>query len=201
VESNAGYAAEAPDLLKRYEAVSFNEVHSHVLSYFPSNPSSIIDIGSGTGRDAAYLASQGHKVLAVEPTLELREGAKQLHKSASIEWLNDRLPDLKLLHERCETFDVMILNAVWMHLNCRQRADGMQSISKLLHTGSRVFFKLRHGKVPTGRVMYDVSSEETLKLAAQNQLIGIHCETRSSSQQQNQCSEITWSELVLEKQH
>jgi len=200
VKSTAGYASEARDLLKRYEAVSFKDVHSHVLSYFPSNPSSVVDIGSGTGRDAAYLAAQGHTVLAVEPTLELREGAKRLHTSPRIEWLDDRLPDLKSVHARCETFDVMILNAVWMHLDCRQRADGMQSIAKLLHIGSRVFFKLRHGAVPTGRVMYDVSSEETLNLAAQNQLISIHCQTRSSNQQQNQSSGILWSEIVLEKQ-
>jgi protein-L-isoaspartate O-methyltransferase len=35
----------------------------------------VLDIGSGTGRDAAGLAAMGHSVVAVEPTAELRIGA------------------------------------------------------------------------------------------------------------------------------
>ena len=38
----------------------------------PATPSRVLDVGAGTGRDAAALAALGHSVVAVEPTPELR---------------------------------------------------------------------------------------------------------------------------------
>jgi len=199
LESNAGYANEAPELLKRYEQFSFESEQSSVLSYFPAPPASVVDIGSGTGRDAAYFAEHNYTVVAVEPTREMREGAMALHPSPKIEWLDDRLPGLRLLLSRSETFDVVMLNAVWMHLNLDQRVLGMQNLAKLLHPSSRIFLKLRHGPVPAGRVMDDVTGKETIELAALYGLKEIYCEASESSQSQNRISGVTWTDLVLEK--
>lgn len=198
-ESNAGYASEAPALLQRYEAMSFESVHSNVLSFFPSARSSIVDIGSGTGRDAAYLAAKGHKVVAVEPTPEMREGAKSIHIASEIEWIDDWLPDLHVLRARSETFDVVILNAVWMHLDLRERVAGMNSIASLMHPGSKVFLKLRHGTVPVGRVMFEVTGEEVLNLASPYGLAAVYLSVNESAQQHNADAGITWTDIVLEK--
>ena len=198
-ESNAGYATEASDLLQRYEAMSFESVHAGVLSFFPRSDSLILDIGAGTGRDAAYFADQGHRVVAVEPTLEMREGAMFLHPSPNIEWLDDRLPELDLLLKRSNRYDVILLNAVWMHLDLQQRVSGMQTIAELVHAGSRVFFKLRHGAVPEGRVMHEVSGKETIELGERHGLNVIHCQASASGQPHNIASSTTWTDVVLEK--
>ena len=99
------------------------------MHLIPSVPARILDIGAGTGRDAAGFAAMGHSVTAVEPTAELRHAAMALHASARIEWLDDSLPDLALLHARSDTFDVVMLTAVWMHLDERQRQRAMPPVA------------------------------------------------------------------------
>ena len=159
-----GYAEEADALVGQYESISFAEAHRHVLHLIPSAPCRVLDIGAGTGRDAAAFAAMGHAVVAVEPTAELRARAAALHPSPRIEWLDDGLPDLARLAGR--DFDVVMLTAVWMHLDEGQRGRAMPRVARLVRGGGVAVFSLRHGPVPPGRRMFDVSAEETAGLAA-----------------------------------
>src|ERR1700730_11567596 len=88
------YAAASADLITRFEGVSPARLYAPIADLLPSSPSRIVDIGAGTGRDAAWLADKGHDVVAVEPVDEFRRAGIALHKSQRIEWLKDRLPDL-----------------------------------------------------------------------------------------------------------
>ena len=81
VSGTEGYADEAEELFNLYESFSAADAHRAVLHLIPTEPSRILDIGSGTGRDAAWFASQGHRVVAVEPTDALRIPAMALHPS------------------------------------------------------------------------------------------------------------------------
>src|SRR5260370_34740564 len=107
-----GYADEAEELFNLYESFSAADAHRAVLHLIPPEPSRILDIGSGTGRDAAWFASQGHRVVAVEPTDALRIPAMALHPSPLIEWLDDSLPDLALLLARGVKIYVVMLPTV-----------------------------------------------------------------------------------------
>jgi len=69
----------------------------------------VLSLGEGEGRNAAYLAGLGHRVVAVEPTTALRQAAIALHPSPLIEWLDDSLPELALIRARDERFDVVML--------------------------------------------------------------------------------------------
>lgn len=164
VSGTEGYAEEADALVGQYESISFAEAHRHVLHLIPSAPCRVLDIGAGTGRDAAAFAAMGHAVVAVEPTAELRARAAALHPSPRIEWLDDGLPDLARLAGR--DFDVVMLTAVWMHLDEGQRRRAMPRVARLVRGGGVAVFSLRHGPVPPGRRMFDVSAEETAGLAA-----------------------------------
>jgi protein-L-isoaspartate O-methyltransferase len=68
VSGTEGYAEEAESLIRQYESFSFADVHGAELHLIPPAPCRALDVGSGTGRDAAALAAMGHSVLAVEPT-------------------------------------------------------------------------------------------------------------------------------------
>jgi SAM-dependent methyltransferase len=107
VSGTEGYAEEAERLIEPYESLPFADVHGPVLHLLPQAPSSVLDIGAGTGRDAAAFAAMGHRVVAVEPTDELRMRGMVLHPSSSIEWLDDALPELNLLRKRSQTFDLV----------------------------------------------------------------------------------------------
>ena len=165
-----GYADEAEALVKQYEKISFAEVHRQVIDLIPTAPSRILDIGAGTGRDAAGFATMGHSVTAVEPTAELRLRAKSLHPEPQIQWLDDSLPDLVHLHERSEIFDVVMLTAVWMHLDELQRRRAMPRVAGLVRAGGLMILSLRHGPVPSGRRMFEVTADETIGLAQEQGL-------------------------------
>ena len=200
-KSNQGYAEEADNLFIQYEAISFEESHAPELHLFPKKPSRILDIGAGTGRDAAYLADAGHEVIAVEPTRELREPAALLHPSPRITWVDDCLPDLSSVVNKHQSFDMILLTAVWMHLTKDEREKGMPVLGSLTKPGGLLFLTLRHGPVPPGRRMFDVSAEETISLAKNEGFnLVMDMETKAISAT-NKAQGITWSRLAFERQN
>lgn len=193
-----GYAKEALSLFDRYERRSAEDVHAAILKYIPTAPANIVDIGAGTGRDAAWFAAQGHDVVAVEPTTEFREPAKKLHPSPRINWLDDSLPELSALRDLSVGFDLVMMTAVWMHLDEDQRQSAISNISAVMRTGAKLFMSLRHGPVPKGRRMFDVSADETIALAASQKLIPLYNINSGSMQPENQATGVTWTKLVFE---
>ena len=79
-----GYAENAAALAEQYERLTFEDVHRDMLALFPVEPGRVLDVGAGTGRDAAALSARGHRVTAVEPTRELREHGQRAHARAGI---------------------------------------------------------------------------------------------------------------------
>ena len=160
-----GYAKEAAALAEQYESFPFSALHKSVMHLIPPEPIQVLDIGAGTGRDAAGFAALGHSVVAVEPTPELRTIAAKLHTSPRIEWLDDSLPELALLSKRGQRFEVVMLTAVWMHLDEGQRLRAMPRVAALVQPGGVMVLSLRHGPVPPARRMFEVTAAETVRLA------------------------------------
>ncbi len=199
VSGTEGYTDEAAERFRRYEGIPAADAHRAVLHLIPAAPSSILDIGSGTGRDAAWFAAQGHRVVAVEPTDALRLPAMTLHPSPLIEWLNDSLPELACLRTRGERFDVVMLTAVWMHLDAQQRHRAMPNLAALVREGGTVIMKIRHGPVPAGRRMFEIPAEETIELARMQGLHPVLNLRAESSQQANRVAGVSWTSLAFVK--
>jgi SAM-dependent methyltransferase len=197
VSGTQGYAEEAEELFRRYESTPAADAHRAVLHLIPTVPSSVLDIGSGTGRDAAWFAASGHRVVAVEPTDEMRLPAMALHPSPRIEWLDDSLPDLTGLLTRGERFDVVMLTAVWMHLDRQQRQRAMPNLASLLGEGGVMIMKVRHGPVPPGRRMFEIPAEETIALARMHGLQTVLNRRVESSQQANRIAGVDWTSLAF----
>lgn len=196
VSGTEHYAEEAPELLKRYESISFADAQRSVMHLIPKEPSRVLDIGAGTGRDAAGFAALGHRVVAVEPTEEMRRGAMTLHPSPLIEWLDDHLPDLARLRARDEEFDVVMLTAVWMHLDEQQRRRAIPNLAALVRSGGVVAMTLRHGPIPPGRRMFEVSAEETIDLA---QPLGLNCVLHRPAEPSSRQPGVSWTRLAFVK--
>lgn len=194
--STAGYAQEADCLVVQYESIAFADVHRDVLHLIPAAPSRVLDIGAGTGRDAAALAARGHKVTAAEPTVELRAHGQRLHRAAAIVWVADSLPDLAQLRAAPTRFDLIMLTAVWMHLDEGERQRAMPALADLLAPGGLTILSLRHGPVPAGRRMFDVSGDETIALAQAHGLSLAHRGTRADTQRR---AGIDWTVLALRR--
>jgi SAM-dependent methyltransferase len=158
-------------LVAQYESLGFAETHQLILPLVPTTPCRVLDIGAGTGRDAAGFAALGHNVLAIEPTAAMRERAIALHPSPRIEWLDDSLPDLTRVISRNIRFDVVMLTAVWMHLDAAQRQRAMPNVASLVQPGGVMIMSLRYGPIPSGRRMFAVRADETVLLAAASGLL------------------------------
>lgn len=191
-----GYGENANALAQEYESITFEEVHRDVLHLFPVCPSKVLDVGAGSGRDAAALARRGHYVTAVEPTDALRRQGQAIHAGVEIAWLNDALPDLNVVRGRGEHFDLLLLTAVWMHLDEDERKRGMSSVAALLAPSGTVILSLRHGPTPNGRRMYNVSAQETSDLGKLHGLTETH---RSQREDMLGRDAVWWSFLGLQR--
>ncbi|GJD61580.1 tRNA 5-carboxymethoxyuridine methyltransferase [Methylobacterium frigidaeris] len=198
LHGTAGYAAEAETLVSQYESIAFADIHASILPLLPAPPAHILDVGAGTGRDAAGFAALGYRVTAVEPTAELRLRAVALHPLPQIAWLDDGLPDLPALAGYGEAFDVVMLTAVWMHLDAGERLSAMPRIAGLMRVGGVMALSLRHGPVPPGRRMFDVTASETIDLARAQGLQCILCRTDEDAQLGR--PGVTWDRIAFVKE-
>ncbi|WP_410535468.1 class I SAM-dependent methyltransferase [Streptomyces sp. KL2] len=186
-----GYGEDAEALALRYEGVAFEGVHGDLLPWLPPAPGRVVDIGAGSGRDAAAMAARGYAVVAVEPTPELRRIGQRLHAGAPVKWVDDALPALTGLRG---PFGLVLLSAVWMHLDEQERVEGMRRVAELTAPGGCVAMSLRHGPTPIGRRMFAVSADETVALAERFGLAVVH---RGEGPDRLGRAEVRWSTLVF----
>ncbi len=197
VRGTEGYTEQSQELFDLYDALEFEELHASILSLIPKPPADILDIGAGTGRDAAYLADQGHRVVAMEPTTALRQKAQARYADSTITWLDDGLPDLKSLQDKPDKFDLIMMTAIWMHLNIAERERAIPQIASLIKPGGQLILTLRHGPIPAGRRMFEVSGSETIALAKKSGLqIRLHLEDEFSLFNR---ADVTWTRLAFSR--
>lgn len=194
-----GYAEEAPALIARYEALPFDAVYGPLTRFFPASPSSVLDIGAGTGRDAAAFAAMGHEVAAAEPTAPLREAGMALHADAGVRWFDDALPELRIIRRLGECFDLVLMTAVFMHLDADERRQAMPGLAALLAPAGRLLVALRHGPVPEGRRMFEVSAQDMKSLAEGHGLQILFSEDAASIQPENAAAGVSWTRMAFQK--
>ena len=139
------YEQNAQQLVDQYESLSFEVVHAGLLDLLPKAGSTVLDVGAGSGRDAAWFASRGYDVVAVEPSAAMRERGRALHQSARINWIDDSLPNLIQVRRLGLTFDLILLSAVWMHIPPSSRERALRKMATMLAPNGRIAISLRIG--------------------------------------------------------
>jgi protein-L-isoaspartate O-methyltransferase len=188
------YDANAEDVSRRYESVAAETVHGWLVDLLPTAPALVLDIGAGSGRDAAWLASRGLEVVALEPSGAMRAEAQRLHPSPSIRWISDALPSINHVFRLGLSFDLILLSAVWMHVSPTDRARGFRKLMALLKPGGCMVITLRQGPAEPERGIHDVSQAEIEHLARAH---GAFVEKATDSQDQLGRSAVTWTQLAV----
>lgn len=156
-----GYEGEAGRALaERYETVDPALLHRGLALHLPSAPAAVLDVGAGSGRDAAWLAGQGYSVLAVEPSETMRAEGQRRHPGLSITWMADSLPSLDAVFRLGAAFDVILLSAVWMHILPADRSRAFRKLIALLKPGGTLAMTLRIGPPEPDRDMHPVDVAE-----------------------------------------
>jgi SAM-dependent methyltransferase len=194
-----GYAADAADLILRWEAISYDEVFAPVADLLPARPCRVLDAGAGTGRGAAWFADRGHEVVAVEPVRELREAGAKLHPSPNIAWVEDRLPELNRVRASGGRFDLLVLVGVWQHLRFEERCAAVETLGGLAAPGARLVMSLRHGPGSPARPCFPCDPDETIAGAAGAGLALVARRAAQSVQQANRDLGVTWTWLAFDK--
>jgi 2-polyprenyl-3-methyl-5-hydroxy-6-metoxy-1,4-benzoquinol methylase len=194
-----GYAAHAKDdLISRYEAISSRQVFAPVLDLLPVEPVRIADVGAGTGRDAAWFAEFGHRVVAVEPVEELRVSGMARHSDSPIEWLDDRLPELEKA-QALGPFDLVTLCAVWQHIDDDARQLALANLAQMTSAGGLLVMSLRHGPGAKDRKIFPISADSTIDAVGHVGFELIRRAEAASVQPANQANGVFWTWLVLRK--
>lgn len=110
------YNDHATELSRLYEGVDAQKLHAWLIPALPEPPGLALDVGCGTGRDAAWFAARGIEVVAVDPSQEMLAEARRLHPAPAVRWMSDSLPGLDKVFRLGLAFDLILLSAVWMHV-------------------------------------------------------------------------------------
>ena len=189
------YDARAEQLADRYETVPAERIHHWLKDLLPSKTGTVLDVGAGSGRDAAWLASQGFDVVAVEPSSGMRAAARKRYAD-SADPMDHRLSAgaRTCTFRTGLSFDVILLSAVWMHVAPSDRTRAFRKLITLLKPGGLLAVTLRHGPTEPERGFHPVSEDEVRRLARNH---GAFIERHGSADDHLGRSDVRWSHLAI----
>ena len=190
----AWYDANAELASHRYESVAFERVHGWLADLLPKPPAAVLDVGAGSGRDAAHLSALGYDVVAVEPSARMRELARARHDDPRIQWRDDRLPALKDTFSTGLSFDAILVSAVWMHLAPTDRPRAFRKLITLLKPGGLLAITLRDGPDDDQRGFHPVSVDELRRLATDH---GAYVERESTNADHMGRGDVRWRQVAI----
>ncbi|MEN9315691.1 MAG: hypothetical protein RIS35_2084 [Pseudomonadota bacterium] len=193
-DPGAWYDSHAPELARSYEAIDPAQLHAWLHDLLPTPGAAALDVGAGTGRDAAWLESLGFEVVAVEPSAAMRAQATALHPDATVRWIADALPRLPEARRLGMRFDLILLSAVWMHVPEADRAAAFDTLMTLLTPGGLLAITLRLGPSAPERGMHPVTEAEVERLAQER---GAHVQRRVEAEDRQGRGEVRWVQVAV----
>lgn len=194
-DSVRAYDAQAGRLAAEYDGLNPTAFRATFASSLPHGEGRLaLDVGAGSGRDAAWLASLGFEVVAAEPAAGMRAEGMRRHAEAGIRWIDDRLPGLDAVHALGLSFDVILLSAVWQHVAPGDRARAFRKLASLLKPAGTLVMTLRHGPAPPDRPMHPVSSGEVEALAREH---GLSVSLAERARDTLRRPDVTWTTMRM----
>lgn len=189
------YDTASAEFFEIYESLTFEAIHRDLLDFLPPPGAVCLDVGAGSGRDAAALAERGYEVVAIEPSESLRRLAQKHHRNTSIEWIADSLPNLATIKNSGRHFDFVLLSAVWMHVPPEHRLASLKNLTDLLNPRGRIALTLRIGTPNLERMIHSVSVGEVLHQAEQVGLAPVYV----SEDERDSLGriDVKWKKIVL----
>lgn len=168
----AHYDARAAELAALHASVSFEAVHARLLATLPPPPASVLDVGSGMGRDAIALSAMGHNVVGVEPSVRMLDAARSADQAHTVRWMSDQLPELSVVRAAGLQFDLILCSAVLMHAEPAELVAALTGMRLLLAAGGRIAVTVRAPtRLDDDELFFDHAPDEVAAAAAASGLV------------------------------
>jgi len=136
------YETHAAELAGRYEGADVEGLHERLLSTFPPR-TRLLEIGCGSGRDAAFLIGRGYQVDCVEASPGMAARADKIHPELrghiSLGQWGSAREEVKL---KGGPYDGVYAIAALMHLTDEAIPRALNRVHAILRTGGRFFFSV-----------------------------------------------------------
>lgn len=133
------YSQNSLKVAERYESADVTQLHEFLLSSLRPG-GRLLELGCGSGRDAAFMIRQGFRVLATDGSASMVEQAKLHHPELAGHVNHLKLPDG--LSYNLGEFDGIYAVAVLMHLSVQEIERTILAVDALLAAKGRFIFSV-----------------------------------------------------------
>jgi SAM-dependent methyltransferase len=133
------YDSNADEQVQKYEQADMSEVHEILCEAFPSG-ARLLELGCGSGRDAAFLLSKGFDVVVTDGSTKILDHALRIHPELRHRHRLLKLPEPFPFQE--EEFDGVLAIGVFMHLDLPDFGVSLKETSRVLKANGRFFFSV-----------------------------------------------------------
>jgi heptosyltransferase-3 len=158
------YARQFSD---RYESADMSRMHELLLRHLPARGASILELGCGSGREAAFLLSHGYEVTAVDASSGMIAEAGRIHHELAGRLVHAAVPFPPGSPLLLRSFDAVVSTAMFMHLPDDGLLDTALQIRRVLRPGGVLFVEVstgrlgvRDGRDGNGRLFLERPPEE-----------------------------------------
>ncbi len=196
----AFYTDHAADIARRYESVVSPVERYFAQAFTPG--ARVLDVGCGSGRDAARLLASGYDAYGIEPVEALRQAAVAVHPELAGRIGEGGLP--RTGDAFGGEFDGILCSAVLMHVPDTDLLDAALAIRQLLKSGGRLLLSipasrgdlLSGDRDANGRLFAPYSADEVSLLLER---LGFVLISRWESDDALGRSGTSWTTLLLER--
>ncbi len=196
----AYYTENATEIARRYESVVSPVERYFAFSFTPG--ARVLDVGCGSGRDAARLLGSGYDAYGIEPVEALRHAAMAAHPELSGRIGEGGLP--RTGDAFGGEFDGVLCSAVLMHVPETDLLDAALAIRRLLKPGGRLLLSipasrgdLLSGDRDTNGRLFSTYSADEISLLLER--LGFAPISRWESDDVLGRSGTSWTTLLLER--
>jgi SAM-dependent methyltransferase len=137
----AQYDRRAREMCLRYEAADLSGLHLRLASILPPR-ATVLEIGCGSGREAAFLRSRGYEITGIDASAAMVAEAIRIHPelAGTLSCAALPLPEHSPLLQR--TFDAVVSVAVFMHVPDVELEGAADQVRALVRPGGILFLEV-----------------------------------------------------------
>jgi cyclopropane fatty-acyl-phospholipid synthase-like methyltransferase len=164
------YEEEAINLIDAYNSADMAQLHKLLKTHLSPN-CKVLDIGFGSGRELAFLKEYGCDIWGVDPVKQFVDYAKERFPDVKDHFWQGKLPDLDFPPNMQNSFDAVLLIAVWMHIPKEFYEESINKIKSLLKPNGKVIlsYSTTPRKENSKRLFENINSLKLKELFNQNE--------------------------------